>query len=300
MTQSSRNLPPPCVAAQISLAPYTTFRVGGAAEWLGLPRSPQELHDSLAWAQSQDLVCRFMGLGSNLLIGDRGLPGLTLSTRKLKQVKALEDGKLWVEAGASAVKLAHTVADWGWSGLEWAVGVPGTLGGMAVMNAGAHGCETKDVLVSVDILDESLQSRTLDPQELDYRYRDSLLQHRPWIVTAATFQLEPDRDPEQVRAQTQAFWEIRHSTQPYDWPSCGSVFRNPYPQTAGWLIEQTGLKGYQLGGAQVSEKHANFIINRDRATATDIYRLIEQVREQVYERWDIMLHPEVRVLGEFD
>lgn len=291
--------PPACVSPNVSLAPYTTFRVGGAAEWFCLPQSTEELQVSLQWAARVGLQTQFIGLGSNLLVSDRGLPGLTICTRKLRSIKFLDNGRFWAAAGSSVVKLSHTVADRGLSGWEWAVGVPGTVGGAVTMNAGAHGSSTADSLVSVEILDENLQSQVLSADELNYDYRYSILQERSWIVTGAEFQLQ-EGDREQIREQTQAFWHKRHSTQPYDMPSCGSVFRNPYPKAAGWLIEQTGLKGYQIGGAQVAEKHANFILNNDRARASDIHQLIAHVRQQVFDRWAIWLHPEVRVLGEFD
>ncbi|MEM9537644.1 MAG: UDP-N-acetylmuramate dehydrogenase [Cyanobacteria bacterium P01_E01_bin.45] len=298
-SHSSTVLPPACVQSHVSLASYTTFRVGGAAEWFCLPESADDLQMALQWAADVGLATQFIGLGSNLLVSDRGIPGLTLCTRKLRATKFLDNGQFWAAAGASVVKLSHAVADRGWSGWEWAVGVPGTVGGAVTMNAGAHGSSTADSLVSVEILDEQLQHRTLYPDELNYDYRYSIMQERNWIVTGATVQLqEGDRD--RIRQQTQAFWHKRHSTQPYDMPSCGSVFRNPHPKAAGWLIEQTGLKGYQIGGAQVAQKHANFILNSDRARASDIHQLIAHVRQQVFDRWSIWLHPEVRVLGEFE
>ena len=227
--------PPACVEPQVSLAPYTTFRVGGAAEWFCLPQSAEELQTGLQWAADNGLKTQFIGLGSNVLVSDRGLPGLTICTRKLRSVKFLDNCQFWAAAGASVVKLSHMVADRGLSGWEWAVGVPGTVGGAVTMNAGAHGSSTADSLVSVEILDEHLQAQTLTPDELNYDYRYSMLQERNLIVTGATFQLqEGDRD--RIREQTQAFWHKRHSTQPYDMPSCGSVFRNPYPKAAGWLM----------------------------------------------------------------
>jgi UDP-N-acetylmuramate dehydrogenase len=258
-----------------------------------------ELRLCLEWAAAEQLPIVFLGLGSNVLISDRGLPGLVVNLRQWRGLEFTDDGQVWAAAGTPTIKLAHAVAERGWSGLEWAIGIPGTVGGAVFMNAGAHAASTAQVLTSVDILDEFWRPRTLTPDQLQFEYRTSILQQRRWLVVGARFQLEPGHDAARVIAQTQANWEQRHSTQPYDWPSCGSVFRNPSPKTAGWLIEQTGLKGCSLGGAQVAEKHANFILNRDRATAADIYCTIAHVQTQVERQWSLRLHPEVRILGDF-
>jgi UDP-N-acetylmuramate dehydrogenase len=167
------------------------------------------------------------------------------------------------------------------------------------MNAGAHrGC-TADILVSAKVLSPGGKVEILRPQDLDYRYRTSVLQGDDRLVTEATFQLQPGFDRAQVMAATNAHFSQRRTTQPYHLPSCGSVFRNPTPKAAGWLIEQAGLKGYQIGGAQVAQRHANFILNCGSATANDIFHLIRYVQEQVQQRWSLLLEPEVRILGEF-
>jgi UDP-N-acetylmuramate dehydrogenase len=183
--------------------------------------------------------------------------------------------------------------------LEWAVGIPGTVGGAVVMNAGAHGGCAADCLVSAIVLDPILgKSRPL-PEDLDFHYRTSALQGSGRVLLEATFQLEPGHDPAVVVADTLEGLNRRRATQPYDLPSCGSVFRNPLPHTAGWLIEQTGLKGLRMGNAQVAEQHANFILNLGGATAEDIYRLIYQVQQRVYAKWSLWLQPEVKFVGEF-
>ncbi|MEO0853362.1 MAG: UDP-N-acetylmuramate dehydrogenase [Cyanobacteria bacterium J06648_11] len=287
--------------SQVSLAPHTTFKVGGLAEWYCEPQSREDLQQSWQWAVARELPVTLMGLGSNLLVSDRGLPGLVINLRRFRGYEILGDGRLWAAAGEPVVKLAHVAAQHGWRGMEWAVGIPGTVGGAVTMNAGAHGAATADILESATVLDDRQQSVTLSPDQLGFAYRTSVLQtQRRWLVTGAIFQLEPGGNPERVKAQTQANWTHRSSTQPYDMPSCGSVFRNPQPKAAGWLIEQTGLKGFQLGGAQVAERHANFILNRDRASASDIHSLIRHVQERVRDRWSLVLHPEVKVLGEFE
>jgi UDP-N-acetylmuramate dehydrogenase len=195
--------------------------------------------------------------------------------------------------------LAWQAAERGWSGLEWAVGIPGTVGGAVVMNAGAHASCTADILVSVHVLNPDGTTKILLPENLGYRYRTSILQGDRHPVTQATFELQPGYDPQVVMATTRAHLEQRHSTQPYHLPSCGSVFRNPNPYKAGWLIENTGLKGYQIGGAQVAERHANFILNCGNATANDIFQLIRHIQQKVEQQWSISLEPEVKMLGQF-
>jgi UDP-N-acetylmuramate dehydrogenase len=167
------------------------------------------------------------------------------------------------------------------------------------MNAGAHGGCTADRLVSTTVLDHHQQVRELGPTDLAFAYRTSCLQGSGKLVLEATFQLEPGHDPAVVMADTLAGLNQRRATQPYDYPSCGSVFRNPLPHSAGWLIEQAGLKGYRLGNAQVAERHANFILNLGGATATDIHRLIHQVQAEVQQRWSLHLQPEVQFVGDF-
>jgi UDP-N-acetylmuramate dehydrogenase len=241
-----------------------------------------------------------LGAGSNLLVSDRGIPGLVIATRHLRS-KNFDPttGQLTVSAGEPIPTLAWDAAALGWEGLEWAVGIPGTVGGAVVMNAGAHNSCIADMLVSAQVLSPDGTLATLTPEDLGYTYRSSLLQGRKRIVTQATFQLQPGSDPVQVTARTKEHKKHRLSTQPYSYPSCGSVFRNPKPYSAGWLIEQTGLKGYQLGGAQVAQLHANFIVNRGGAKASDIFSLIRHVQNEVQERWSIWLEPEVKMLGEF-
>jgi UDP-N-acetylmuramate dehydrogenase len=274
--------------------------VGGKAEWYCEPHNNLELQQCLAWARAQGIPVTLLGAGSNLLISDAGLPGLVIHTRRLRGMQLLEGGRIWAAAGEPLVNLARAAAKRGWSGLEWAIGIPGTLGGAVVMNAGAHGRAMSDVLVEVQILDEEQEPCRLEPVDLQFGYRRSRLQDSPWTVTGATLQLLPGRDPAQVQRQTQRHLNQRLSSQPYYLPSCGSVFRNPETYPAGWLIEQVGLKGYRIGGAQISERHANFILNCGQASANDIYRLICLAQEKVYQRWSIFLEPEVRILGSFD
>lgn len=288
------------INSQVSLAGLTSFRVGGPAEWYVAPRSMADLQASFAWAEAEGMPVTLLGAGSNLLVSDRGLPGLVVGTRYLKQVSFDEKtGQLTAGAGESIPRLAWLAAKRGWRGLEWAVGIPGTVGGAVVMNAGAHrGC-TADILINARVLSPGGKVEILSPQDLGYRYRTSVLQGGDRLVTEATFQLQPGFDRAQVMAETNAHFSQRRTTQPYHLPSCGSVFRNPTPKAAGWLIEQAGLKGYQIGGAQVAQRHANFILNCGSATANDIFHLIRYVQEEVHQRWSLLLEPEVRIMGEF-
>ncbi|MEM8781172.1 MAG: UDP-N-acetylmuramate dehydrogenase [Cyanobacteria bacterium P01_G01_bin.49] len=284
----------------VSLAPQTSYRVGGQARWYAAPRTWDELQAVFEWFQNQDLPLMLLGAGSNLLISDHGIEGLVLSTRHLRHRQFDEEtGRVTVAAGQPIISLAWQAARRGWSGLEWAVGIPGTVGGAVVMNAGAHNQSTSDSLVSAVVVSPNGRVETLTPEDLNYSYRTSTLQGGEQLVIEATFQLQPGFNREVVRATTQNNLLQRKSSQPYDKPSCGSVFRNPTPHTAGWLIEQLGLKGYRVGDAEVSQRHANFILNCGQAKAEDIFRLIHHVQEKVQTHWSLLLKPEVKILGEF-
>jgi UDP-N-acetylmuramate dehydrogenase len=285
---------------QVPLANFTSFKVGGPAEWFVAPKNLEELQASLKWAYAQKLPITSLGAGSNLLISDRGLPGLVISTRNLRYTRCDEQtGQLTASAGEPMAAIAWEAAKRGWEGLEWAIGIPGTVGGAVVMNAGAHKRCTAEILVSTQVLSSDGTLEDLTSEDLGYAYRTSNLQGNSRFVVQATFQLQPGADPEKVKAATKEDLAQRHSTQPYDSPSCGSVFRNPHPHYAASLIEQTGLKGYRIGGAQVAYKHANFILNNGGATASDIFQLICYVQQQVAERWSVRLETEVKILGEF-
>jgi len=288
------------IKSQVSLAAFTSFRVGGPAEWYVAPQDLAALQASFEWAKAEGLAITLLGAGSNLLVSDRGLPGLVICTRHLRHTHFNPDtGQVTVAAGEPLPRLAWQAAERGWQGLEWAVGIPGTVGGAVVMNAGAHKSCIADMLVNTQVLSPSGILETLAPEQLGYSYRTSLLQKDQRLVTQATFQLQPGADPAQVLATTSQHLEHRRSTQPYHLPSCGSVFRNPKPYTAGWLIEQTGLKGYQIGAAQVAQRHANFILNCGGAKASDILQLIRYVQQHVEQRWSLRLEPEVKLIGEF-
>ncbi len=288
------------IRASVSLANMTSFKVGGLAEWFLDPHSAEDLRAGLVWSRERQLPLTLLGAGSNLLIGDRGLSGLVICMRHLRGIH-FDDrtGQLTAAAGEPVARLAWQAAARGWSGLEWAVGIPGTVGGLVVMNAGAQGGCAAERLVQAQMMSADGESYSLKPEDLGFSYRTSVLQGSDRIVTGATLQLTPGFEPAKITAATDEHLKARHATQPYHLPSCGSVFRNPYPKAAAWLIEQTGLKGYQIGNAQVAQLHANFIVNRGGATASDISRLISHIQEQVQQKWSLLLKPEVKFLGQF-
>jgi UDP-N-acetylmuramate dehydrogenase len=290
------------IRAGVSLKGLTTWKVGGAAEWYLEPKTLAETQSGLAWARQNQLPVTIIGAGSNLLISDRGLVGLVICTRHLRYVNTQLDNdnqSICADAGKMVASLAWQAARRGWGGMEWAAGIPGTVGGAVVMNAGAHGHSTQEILVSTEVLNLDGSIETLTNQDLDYSYRTSNLQDNSRIVLSATFQLLATGDIDAIKARTFRDLEKRHSKQPYDRPSCGSVFRNPTPLYAAALIEGLGLKGYRIGGAEVSTLHANFIINRQDAKASEILELIYYVQSQVQAHYSIELEPEVKMLGEF-
>ena len=293
----------PSLRQGVGLDEFTTWKVGGTADWFAEPVHQGEIRALVAWSGQHGLPLHCIGAGSNLLISDGGLDGLTLCNRRL-QGSCLDatDGWIDAEAGEPIPSLARKAARAGLSGLEWAVGIPGTVGGAVVMNAGAQGGCIAEWLHSVQLLDPKQPDRTLtwSASDLSFGYRHSRLQQEPLIVLSARFRLDYGHDPATVTAHTSANLHSRTSTQPYQQPSCGSVFRNPEPHKAGHLIEALGLKGLQIGGAQVSPMHANFIVNLGGASAADMAALIAAVKRRVHAAHGITLHPEVKRLGQVE
>ncbi|MDC3048904.1 UDP-N-acetylmuramate dehydrogenase [Synechococcus sp. AH-736-A19] len=295
MTQCDARLP----QGGVKLADYTTWRVGGAAEWLAEPASLEETQAWIEWAAYQGMPCSVIGAGSNLLIHDNGLPGLSLCLRKLQGLELdATTGTVEVLAGEPIPSLARRAARAGLHGLEWSVGIPGTAGGAAVMNAGAQGGCTAEWLESVRVMPlEGGNCFELQRDQLDFAYRHSRLQEDNLVVLSARFRLQPGHDPDELKRVTTANLSHRITTQPYQQPSCGSVFRNPEPLKAGRLIEDQGLKGTRIGGAEISTVHANFIVNTGDAQAKDIAQLIHLVQDRIEAKHGIRLHTEVKRLG---
>lgn len=275
------------------LKQLTTWRIGGPAEWVYWPESVSDLIEARRRTVELGLPCRIIGRGSNLLAPDQGLEGLVLITTELKGITWGEHS-VQVEAGYNIARLAQEAGERGWSGLEFARGIPGTVGGALVMNAGANGGELGPLVRRVRIVDFKGEDRILSQEQLRFGYRESSLKNEGWILEGE-LALKPGQKEEILEKMTR-FMEQRKQGQPLDKPNAGSVFRNPPHDSAGRLIEGAGWKGRSLGGAQVSEKHANFIINRGGATASDILTLIEEIQRDVLTRYGVELHPEVHYL----
>jgi UDP-N-acetylmuramate dehydrogenase len=288
------------IKPKVSLANQTSYRVGGKADWYSAPRNWEELEATFEWYQRQDFPLTLLGAGSNLLISDRGIKGLVISTRYFRSYEFdLETGQLTADAGEPIANLAWKAAKRGLKGLEWAVGIPGTVGGAVVMNAGAHSQCLADILVKTTVISPDGTVTELTRADLNYAYRTSSLQGDNQMVLRATLQLQPGFTKAEIMELSNCNWTQRKTTQPYHLPSCGSVFRNPQPHAAGWLIEQLGLKGHMIGDAQIAHRHANFILNCGQATANDIFQLIRYIQEQVEYHWSVTLEPEVKLVGEF-
>jgi UDP-N-acetylmuramate dehydrogenase len=278
------------------LAPCTSWRVGGPAQYLLTPGSADEAVAVLAAAQDEGWPVFYLGRGSNLLIADQGLPGITLHLAgPISQLKFTGD-TVKAEAGVYLPNFAATLARLGWAGFEWLIGIPGTMGAAVRINAGTgSGQEMADVLKSVTVLTTEFQLQTIPAAALELGYRHSQLLERPrWLVLTAEFYLGEQAPPRELAAAHRRIIQQRRSKFPPEKLTCGSVFKNP-PQAppAGWLIDQCGFKGKNVGDAQVSTHHANFIINRGRATAGDIKALIAEIQEKVWKSHGIQLQREV-------
>jgi len=272
------------------LARYSTFGIGGAARWFVEVSTVDQMVDALSWARDRSLPLLLIGRGSNTLFNDQGFEGLAILNR-IDGVEIDGAGVVTAGSGASYSRLGAQMSRQGWSGLEFASGIPGTVGGAVVMNAGANGRETADALLSVEFVTSSGQRKTAERADLEFGYRHSPFQGSGDIVVGARFQLVRS---EQAAAYQREIFERRKQSQPYGDRSAGCIFRNPPGKSAGALIDQCGLKGASVGGASVSELHGNFIVNQGGATGAQVRELIEQVKQSVKKQTGIELQEEVR------
>ena len=279
------------------LKKHTTFRVGGPASVFVIPDSKESLIKAMALIQHDQLKAKVIGKGSNLLPSDREFKGVVVKCDKGLDYVKFEGNTVIAGAGVSTVSLANKVAKLGFSGLEFVSGVPGTIGGAVYMNAGAYNKEMKHVLIKALIIDECGQLRWLKNEDFQFDYRTSIMQfHKEWIVVEAVLKLE-DGDYHEIMELMKTRKLRRRKSQPLNMPSAGSTFRNPLPHASWKLIEGAGLRGMRIGGAEVSEKHCNFIVNKGNATAADILELIRYVQKVVYEHYEIELHLEVEMFN---
>ena len=291
-----RKIAPDRVLENAPMSRYTTFRVGGPADVLFLPASVEELRTALAAAKAEGVPVCLIGNGSNLIVRDGGIRGLVIALGEPFSEVRVEGAQVWAQAGARLSAVAAAAQRAGLAGLEFASGIPGTLGGGCAMNAGAYGGELKDVLVWADVLLDG-ELRRLSRDEMEMGYRSTMTLRRGATVLSACFELRQD-DPEAIQERMRDLANRRREKQPLNLPSAGSTFKRPEGHFAGALIEQCGLKGCRIGGAQVSEKHAGFIVNVGDATAADILQLIAHVQAVVQAQTGVQLETEVRVLGE--
>ena len=276
---------------------HTTFRVGGAADYFIQPKSAEELRAALEILHRYEIPVLVIGNGSNLLVRDKGIRGAVIQIYNRMADITVAGDTIYAKGGALLSAVAARAAEKSLTGLEFASGIPGSIGGAVVMNAGAYGGEMKDVLVSVEVLTQELEIKTIPVAELDLGYRHSIIPEKGYIVLGATLRLKEGNAAE-IRGRMAELAEQRRAKQPLQYPSAGSTFKRPEGYFAGKLVQDAGLKGKTIGGAQVSEKHSGFLINIGGATAQDILDLIAFCQKEVKEQFGVTLETEVKIVGE--
>jgi len=278
-----------------SMAKHTSFRIGGDAEAMAFPKNSEELATVLKTSALLDMKPAILGAGTNVLAPDEGISGLVICLKDcLDGMELLQGNRIRVMAGVTMTRAAVFAANHGLGGMEFAHGIPGTVGGGVYMNAGAYGGEIVQICESVDVMDMEGCVKTYSCAEMEFSYRHSVLEDRGGIVISAIFRLTP-KPTEEIKAYMKELQGKRSASQPLDLPSAGSAFKRPVGGYAAALIDQAGLKGYQVGGAAISTKHAGFAVNVGGATAADVKELLRQVSDKVYENSGIRIEPEVRI-----
>lgn len=276
---------------------HTSFRIGGPADMMAMPKNETELCNLLQKAAANNIPVTLIGNGSNLLVRDKGIRGLVIKLgNMLNEIKVEENG-ITFGSGVSLALASRKAAENSFTGMEFAVGIPGSIGGAVYMNAGAYDGEMANVVTSVRVMDAAGKVTVLSADDLQFAYRKTALQNSGLIVTSVTVTLKKATQSD-IYAKMDDFSQRRTSKQPLELPSAGSMFKRPPGYFAGTLIDQTGLKGYTVGGAQVSEKHAGFVVNIGNATAADVLQLIKDVQDRVMAAHGVYLQPEVLVIGE--
>ena len=278
-----------------SMAKHTSFRIGGDAEAMAFPKNSEELSDVLKKSALLDINPAILGAGTNVLAPDEGISGLVICLKDcLDGMEILTDNRIRVMAGVTMTRAAVFAANHGLGGMEFAHGIPGTVGGGVYMNAGAYGGEIVQICESVDVMDMEGNLKTYSREEMEFSYRHSILEDQGGIVVSAVFRLTP-KPVEEIKSYMKELQGKRSASQPLDLPSAGSAFKRPVGGYAAALIDQAGLKGFQVGGAAISTKHAGFAVNVGGATANDVKELLRQVSDKVYENSGIRIEPEVRI-----
>ena len=277
---------------------HTTFKIGGPADFFLMPETEEQLRRVIEVSKRNNLSVFIMGNGSNLLVGDKGIRGIVISLYKKMDKIEVNGEKIYASCGAVLSRVSSAALNAELTGFEFASGIPGTVGGGIFMNAGAYGIEMKDIVESVRYMDENGEVLEAGAQLCEFGYRKSIFSSKNYIVLGATFKLQKGNKTE-ISEKISDFTQRRVSKQPIEKPSAGSVFKRPEGYFAGTLIEDAGLKGFSVGGAEVSKKHAGFIINKGGATAKDVLDLIKHIQTVVYEKNGVMLETEVRTVGEF-
>ena len=292
------NVPEEDILTEEPMSRHTTFRIGGEAACFIRISSEEQLRKLIPYFENVGVEYFVLGKGSNLLVGDKGYPGVILQISDACQQIEAEENRLQVQAGAALSKVALFAMERGLEGLEFAAGIPGTVGGGVVMNAGAYGGEMKQVVESVRVLSSEGEILTLDNDTMEFGYRTSIIRNRNFTVLSVTFRLR-EGNREEIRARIEDFQKRRMEKQPLNYPSAGSTFKRPEGYFAGKLIMDAGLRGFQIGDARVSDKHCGFVVNVCKATARDVTDVIEEVQEKVRERFGVSLEREVIYLGKF-
>lgn len=289
-------LPAENISIKEPMKKHTTFRIGGEADLFLRMENPHQLKEVQNYLQKLGMPYYILGNGSNLLVSDEGYCGVILEIADKMNTIRVEGNSIIAQAGALMSKIAHVAYEHGLTGFEFAAGIPGTIGGGVVMNAGAYGGELKNVVTTVEVLDQNGEFLSLDNQTMEFGYRTSILKKHPFIVTEVRMELQ-EGCKDEIKATVDDLAAKRREKQPLEYPSAGSTFKRPEGHFTGKLIMDAGLRGYQVGGAQVSEKHCGFVINKGEATAADVKQLIADVQQEVKKQFDVELEPEVIFLG---
>lgn len=280
------------------MSSHTTFRIGGSADYFAFPGSAEDIAALIGLCRECDIPYFILGNGSNLLVSDKGYRGMVINIMDNMSSVEVSGSHIKAGAGAMLIRVSMTAKENSLAGLEFASGIPGTVGGAVYMNAGAYGGEMKDVVSEVTAMDEAGQLYSFGPEDMCFSYRHSIIEDRKLIVLETVFALEHG-DKAAIEDRVRELGAARRSKQPLEYPSAGSTFKRPEGFFAGKLIMDSELRGYTVGGAQISEKHCGFVVNKGGATAEDVMTLIRDVQIRVRERFGVVLEPEVKLLGEF-